>query len=141
MSVRLTPIERTAAIRDLFSNNLPDLLTDASLDNFDEYLNKSPLRSQDKELCVYIDFDDNDSDSYSFGVVIQAQLYGSDQVQEYHSVIMKFIEENIIGDTVGFTVRNNIAADIWPMDIERSTAFIYYSVGFMTRTDDCDQEA
>lgn len=133
----MTPVERTAAIKNLLSANLPTLLTTALLDDFDEYLNKSPLRADDKEISVYIDTDDNSTDNLFFSVIIQCQLNGDDQVQEYHSVIMPFLEENLKAEVVGFTSRTNISADIWPIDHTRSTAFIYYNVSFESFLDDC----
>lgn len=134
----MTAIEKTAAIRDLLSAGLPALLATALLDNFAEYLNKSPKRADDLEICVYIDLDDNDTDTSSFGVIIQAQIYGKDEVQEYHSVIMPFLEENLTADVVDMAVRLSIKGDPWPMDIKTSTAFIYYSVLFQSELDDCD---
>lgn len=133
----MTPVQRTAAIKNLCSSNLPALLTAAGLDDFSEYLNKSPLKSDDKELCVYIDMDGNSTDRLEFGVLIQAQLYGEDQVQEYHSVIMPFLENNLSGDVVGFTERTNISSDVWPMEPGGATAFIYYTVQFSKDIDDC----
>lgn len=134
----MTAVEKTAAIRDLLSANIPGLLTAASLENFDEYLNKSPLRGDDRELAVYIDSEINDVNTSSFQVVIQAQIYGKDQVQEYHSVIMPFLESDLTGEVVGMTQRVMIEAEIYPMEIKTSSSFIFYGVGFETELDDCD---
>lgn len=133
----MTPVQRTEAIRATLAAGLPALLTTAGLDNFDQYRNKSPEKSDDKELCVYIDFDDNGTDVRSFGAIVQAQLYGDDQVQEYHSIIMPFVEENITADLVGYQERMNISSDVWPMEPNGSTAFIYYMISFQTELDDC----
>jgi hypothetical protein len=134
----MTPVQRTAAIKTVFSTGLPALLSTAGLEDFDEYLNKSPLRSNDKELCVYIDFDDNGTDTKTFGVMIQAQLYGDDQVQEYHSVIMPFIEQFITADVVGYQTRMNISSDVFPMEPNGSSAFVFYMVSFESQIDDCE---
>lgn len=134
----MTAIEKTAAIRDLLSANIPGLLAGIGLDDFDEYLNKSPLRSDDKEICVYIDLETNDVDLTRFAVLIQAQIYKKDQVQEYHSVIMPFLEDNLDGNVVEMEQRQSIDADIYPLDISSSTSFVFYSVVFETNLDDCD---
>ena len=134
----MTAIEKTAAIRDLLSANLPALLGTASLDNFDEYLNKSPLRADDLEIAVYIDLDDNDVNTKMFQVIIQAQIHGKDEVQEYHSVIMPFLEEFLIGSVVDMTQRMHIKSDVYPLDVNSSTSFIFYEVRFETELDDCD---
>jgi len=133
----MTAVEKTKAISDLLAAGLPSLLATASLDNFDEYLNKSPLRIDDKELCVYIDFDDNTTDNKDFGVIIQTQLNGEDQVQEYHSVIMPFIESNLKGSTIGMVERVSIKSNVWPID-KHGTSYIYYEIEFTDMLDKCD---
>lgn len=134
----MTPVQKTAAIRDLLSANLPDLLSTAGLDNFDEYRNKSPLRSDDNEICTYIITDDNEVNNDSFGVIIRAQIYGKDLDQEYHSVIKPFLESDLTGSVVGMTQRTSIKSDLYPMEINGSTAYILYSVIFDSELDDCD---
>jgi len=136
----MTPIEKTKAIKDLLANNLPALLAayTPALDNFDEYLNKSPLRFEDKEICVYIDFDDNDTDTKTFGVIIQAQIYGEDQVQEYHSVIMPFLENNLTANIVDMVDRDKLSSKIFPIDLDESTSFILYFVEFSEPLDKCN---
>jgi len=136
----MTAIEKTKAIKDLLANNLPALLAayTPALDNFDEYLNKSPLRFEDKEICVYIDFEDNDTDNKRFGAIIQVQIFGEDQVQEYHSVIMPFLENNLTPDIVDMTERESIKSKIFPIDLDESTSFILYFVEFSQPLDKCD---
>ena len=133
----MTPIERTATIRDEAQSRLPALLAGAGLDDFDEYLNKSPLRSDDKEFCVYIDSDDNTTESRTFTVVVQCQIFKKDQAQDYHSVIMPFIEEYITAELIDYEYRDAIRSELWPMD-NRSTSFIFYGIVFISDSDDCD---
>lgn len=133
----MTPVERTEAIKDKAAATLPALLTAAGLDDFDRYRNKSPQKSNDLEFCVYIDSDDNTTSSRAFGVVIQCQIYGKDQAQEYHSVIMPFLEEYITAELIEYEYRDGIRAEVWPMD-NSSTSFVFYSVMFLTENDDCD---
>jgi hypothetical protein len=133
----MTAIERTQAISDLLENNLPPLLATAGLDNFDVYQNKAPLRSTDLEMTVIVDYDEDDVDLYRFGVLIAAQLYGKDQAQEYHSIIMEFLREFLTGSVVGIMERNSIKGDPWPIDLN-STSFCFYEVGFSEPLDKCD---
>ncbi len=53
----MSPVEITEYVSTLLSTALPPKLADAGLDDFTEYINKSPLRSDDSELCVYSDYD------------------------------------------------------------------------------------
>ncbi len=133
----MTPVERTEAIKDLAAANLPALLGTAGLDDFDAYRNKTPLKSDDKEFCVYIDIDDDDTDSQAFGAIIQVQLSGKDEADEYHSVIMPFLRAELTASVVDYTVRESIKSDIWPMD-NKGVSFIYYFVTFTIENDDCD---
>lgn len=133
----MTPIERTQAIADKAALILPGLLTTALLSPFVQYINKSPLEVDDNEFCVYIDSDINNEDSLLFSALIQVQISGEDKVQEYHSVIMPFIEENIDADLVDYVDRDSIEADVWPMD-NTSRSFIYYTVSFSSPSEDCD---
>lgn len=134
-----TAIEKTQAIVDLLSANLPALLAAYTpvLDNFTQYVNYSPDNDKEKIISVYIDVDVNDVLTKTFGVIIQCQIFGDDQVQEYHSVIMPFLEEFLIGSVVEMERRTIIDGDPWPMDTN-STAFIFYKVMFETELDDCD---
>ena len=134
----MTPIEKTTAIRDLLSANLPALLSSAGLSDFDEYRNKTPKKADDKELCVYIVSDSDNEETQDFTVLIQAQLYQSDQDQEYHSVIYPYLTENLTGDIVGDMQRQSIVGDIWPMEPgSGAAAFLFYEVSFFTDIDDC----
>jgi len=134
----LTPIERTEAIKDLCESDLPALLDDAGLSNFDEYRNKTPLKSNDKELCVYIAEDMNSPSENKFLVLIQVQIYGNDEGQEYHSVIMPFLEQELTADIVEYTDRDSISADVWAMDVEKMTTFLWYEIEFTEDKDGCD---
>ncbi len=133
----MTPVERTEAIKDLAAANLPALLGAVPLDNFDEYRNKTPLKVDSKQFCVYIDIDDDDTDSQTFAAIIQAQLFGKDEADEYHSVIMPFLRSELTASVVGYDVRESIKSDVWPMD-NKGVSFIYYFVTFTIENDDCD---
>lgn len=131
-------VEITQLVSDTLESGLPSLLSADGLQDFDVYDNKSPYRATDLELCTYIDFEDNNTDEKQLGLIIQAQIVGIDKVQEYHSVILPFIESDITAGLVGYTVRQSIKSDVWPMDAASSTSFIYYSISFSASLDDCD---
>lgn len=137
----MTPIQKTQAIADLLAANLPALLSTAGLDNFAEYLNTSPLRADDSEICTYIITDDNDVLNDTFGVIMRVQLYGLDKDQEYHSVIKPFLDESLTGSVVGMTQRLSIKSDLYPMEINGQTAYILYEVIFNTELDDCEDDS
>jgi len=134
----MTAVQKTAAIRDLLASGLPSLLTTTGLDDFADYLNKSPTKADEKQISVYIDSEINNVDSSSFAVVIQAQIYGKDQVQEYHSVIMPFLESDLNGIIVDMVQRMEIQAELFPID-RTSTSHILYYVLFKTDLDDCEE--
>ena len=135
----MTAIQKTQAVATLLQTNLPALLAaySPSLDDFDQYINHSPDNDKEKIISVYIDVDTNDVLTKTFGIIIQCQLYGKDQVQEYHSVIMPFLEEFLTENVVDMERRTLIDGDPWPMDTS-GTAFIFYKVMFETDLDGCD---
>lgn len=134
----MTPIQKTEAIRSACASGLPILLTTAGLDDLDQYLNKSPTKSDDNELAVYIDFDDNNVSDEQFQVIIQIQLSGQDKTQEYHSVIMPFLKSAITEDLVKMQVRDSIKSDHYPMPPNGGNSYIFYVILFSSELDDCN---
>lgn len=134
----MTPIEKTQAVADLLAAGLPALLAgfSPSLSDFESYQNYSPEDDNKRIVAVYIDEDDDNTDSEMFSIIIQAQLASRDQVQEYHSVIMPFLREFLISSVVGMTERKHIKGNPWPMD-SNGSSFIYYFVQFESSLDDC----
>ena len=133
----MTDIQRTQAIADLSAATLPGLLTTALLDDFAVYQNKSPLRAEDLEYCVYIDGGENTTDNKKFSVIIKCQIYEKDEDQAYHSVIMPFIEKYITAELVDYLYRDSISFNLFPIE-DRSTAYCFYFVSFTNQLDDCE---
>lgn len=133
----MTPVEVTKKISDQAALDLPALLLGAGLSDLAEYRNKTPVKSDDLEFCVYIEQDADTTDFEVFQILIQVQLHGSDKDQEYHSVIMPWLKEVITARFVEFEIRDSITSDLWPMDM-RGSAFIFYYLHFNNSLDDCD---
>lgn len=133
-------IEQLEAIRAEFETQLPALLLAESLDDFDEYLKRTPKRSDDLELCVYLGegADSTDDDSRSF--IVQAQLPSkqSDIQVQYHDVIYQAIQDFITPELIEMTNRQNIGYDLWPLDDQGNGGFIYYFLEFNSELVDCD---
>ena len=134
----MTDVQKTEAIKDKLEADLPALLSAAGLDDFDEYNNKSPLRSDDNEICVYINGGQNDVVSNNFAVIVQIQLSGKDLIDEYHSIVKDYMLENITADIVDMVERVNFIYDIWPYDVHSNNTFAYYEITFEDKLDDCD---
>ena len=134
----MTALEIKTLIMNTLSSVLPTLLSAEGLDDFDQYVNGIPKRSDDTELCIYTDFENDLTDNYDIGFIIQAQLYGKDTQEEYHEVIFKAIQDNITSTLVELQTRNAIESDLWPLDVETSTSYLYYSISFTQQLDDCD---
>lgn len=132
----MTGIEITAAIAAAAQSELPALLGAEGLPDFDEYRNKSPKAIDDKEFCVYIEHERDSTDARSLSVIIQCQLYQSDEDQAYHAVIYQWLLDTITSDFAGYQERESIEGDPWPLD-DRSTAFLYYALEFKDDLDDC----
>lgn len=145
----MTAIEKTQAIVDLLENGIPAAvppvppLSDKlasfvpALDDFDSYQNFSPTDDKARIIAVYIDEDEDNTDNEVFSVIIQAQIYGEDLVQQYHSVIMPFLRENLTNKIVGMMERIHIKGKVWPMDTNGSD-FIFYLARFESDLDKCD---
>jgi hypothetical protein len=117
---------------------LPALLSTASLDNFTDYLDEQPNKTDALQLGIYIIDETDTVDSHVLTVLIQGQLYSQgDWKQKYNDVIMPAIREHITASLVGYNVRERIMADLWPVDVNGSS-FAYYEIEFSEVLDDCD---
>jgi len=134
----MSPMERTQAIADLAALELPPLLGTAGLDDFDEYINRPPLRSNDNEFTVYVADMTNSTARGAFIVVFQIQLHGQDKGQEYNDVIWPWLEEKVVASVVGFQERDELSGELWPMGRETQNVFNYYDIVFVNDLDDCD---
>lgn len=133
----MTSKEKLEAIISICESQLPGLLSAATLANFAEYLTRRPKKADDLEFCGYLSEEGNSTNQAYFSVLLQVQLYKVQTVQDYHSVIFQFLEENIIPSVVGMGYRDSIAADLYEPD-KMGSAFIYYQIDFRSELDDCD---
>lgn len=133
----MTSKERTAAILNLVSTGLPPLLAAAPLPDFDEYVDGPPLRTDDSEFSIYVSDETDSVSEHDYSLIFQCQINGGDLSNEYHSVIMDYLRGNLTPEVVGFQSRIKLSADLWPIDPNSGTAFIFYEVIFQRELDDC----
>lgn len=128
----------TQTIISELASILPPLFTAAGLDDLSLYSSDKPKTPQQTALVCYIDYENDDSETHTIGVIIQVQLYAvSDSVAgQYHEVIFPAIRNNIAPDLLGFDTRLQIASDIYPID-QRGSGFLFYGVEFSRSLDDC----
>lgn len=141
----MTFVDSLNTIRDTLQNVLggpTGELANAGLGDFDRYLNKSDLQSDDKELCVYIDNGSDTTDQKTVGFIIKAQLYrvtDDVEVTSYNDVIFKAIRDNITPTLLEYQERDSINFEQFPFDIGSSSAFIFYQIQFKDSLDDCQE--
>jgi len=133
----MTSKAKISAIKTLLENRLPDLLDDAGLDDFDEYLDKSTIKSTDNEIAVYIDFESDSGEIATFSAIIQVQLHKKDEIADYHDIIYPFLQKYLTGAVVDMMQRESLDADIYPLDRNGSNSFAFYAVSFTSVIDDC----
>lgn len=134
----MTATAAKTAIKNKLADVLPALLAAGSLDDFTDYLDSQPSDPEKLQIGIYIDEEMDTENDHILSVLIQVQLYRkADWTQKYHSVLMAAIRENVTADLVDFITRDQITADLWPVD-QGSTSFNYYEVRFMEPLDDCD---
>lgn len=134
----MTAKQATEAIKNLAQTDLPALLAAEGLGDFDSYTDHSPDAPDQNAFAVYA-INEKDAESARILIIlIQAQLYGADLIQDYHSVVMDFLRNNLRPETVDMENIDEIEADIWPIDIRSSNSFAYYTIILNRSLDDCD---
>ena len=133
----MTSRQKIEAIKTLCSTNIPALLIAAGLEPVDVYRSGTPLRQDDREVCVYLESESEEVESETFSALIMFQNYETDDVELYHSVFFDYLKSSLTGDIVDMDQRVSILADVWPLDINSSNSFIYYIVKFQTWLDNC----
>jgi hypothetical protein len=117
----LTVKEQLELIKTEFETKLPGLLTTAGLTDFNQYLAKPPLKSNDLELCV-----------------IQCQLYNKKDLTAYFDVIKPFILKNITPYLLELENRNELEWGIYHMDENKTNSLILFGLSFDVSLDDCE---
>jgi len=125
-------------IRDTLSNGLPALLTSANLDDFESYLSIPDNDSGKRQLVVYPDRNNNATDNLTTGFIIKAQLPRVADNASYFDVIEPFIRKNITPELLGYVNRVSIDSDFFPIDLDRSTSYIFFNIIYSSELDDCE---
>ena len=126
-------------IHETLQRDVPGILADAGLQAFDEYRDSPPVRSNDREMCVYFSRDTDTTDMRTKEFIIQCQLYGETSPRRYHYALMPFMKKRITEQLLGMERREMIDVDIWPIDRQTTTSFIYYILTFEDSLDDCEE--
>jgi hypothetical protein len=125
---------------DMFSADLPALLSTASLDNFDEYNNGNVKRSDKKELCVLAATDGDVNEKASTLFIIKCQLYKViNEYIDYYDVIRDYINDNITPELLGYTIRTKLVGDFFPIDDNVNSSFVFFQLEFSHELDDCEE--
>lgn len=137
----MTGSEIKTIIRDKFAADLPALLATAGLNDFEDYLPSQPGDYERRQLGMYTENRLDVTTDESFSLIIQAQLANTgDFKQEYDDVLFPYIKKNITAELCGFTVRDSLEADLYPVD-SNSTSFYFYILTFSNQLDDCYEDA
>jgi len=122
-------------IKNKLSVDIPSLLLTAGLPAIDQFVQGRPLQIDDNELCVYLADGNNNGERDSCLFIIQLQLNSISHFTPYNDILYEYLFDNITVQLLGFTERDYIGYDIWPME---STGFIYYELSFYNQLDDCN---
>ena len=134
----MTAGQTKTAIKNKLASLLPALLTAAGLDNFDDYLDEQPDETEKTQIGIYIADETDTTETHTLQIIIQAQLYKKgDWKQAYHDVLMPAIRQHITAALVEYVTRENIIADLWPVD-KNSSSFGFYIIDFSEPLDDED---
>lgn len=133
----MTASAAKTAIKNKLAAILPDLLSAASLDDFDDYLDEQPSNTEKAQIGLYVDEETDTTVLHTLSIIIQIQLYKRpDWKQKYHGILMGAIREHITADLIDFITRESIEADLYPV-IENTSSFNFYIITFSEPLDDC----
>jgi hypothetical protein len=135
----MTLQEQLDYIKDTLENpvtGLPPLLLAAGLPQFVTYSSHDTEELNTIEIGVYTDVVKDTTDNAMIAYIIKIQMYAEDLGVQYYDVINPFIRKNIKAGDLGYTNRDSLIADFWPLD-QRSTSYVYFSLVFSSELDDC----
>lgn len=133
----MTALEMRALIKNTLQSVVPPAISSAGLSPIEQFVTGRPKQSDDIELAVYLDFENDSTTAYNVGFIIQLQLFGKDNGTEYHSILFDLIRENITASLLGADDRESVNSDIWPAD-NVGSSFVFYNLEFSKELDDCD---
>lgn len=134
----MTQSQMLDKIKTLLEDNIPAVLTVASLDDFDDYLDEPPSDMEKKQLAVYLAEGSNKTDSGGESFLIQAQLPKIFRPDKYLSAMWGKIKEILDPSLLGFTSKEMSHITWYPSETNGAASFIYIEISFNTMYDDCD---
>ena len=125
-------------IKTTLETGLPALLSTANLLNFESYLSIPDNDPQKRQLTVNPDRNNNVTSDLTRAFIIKAQLPRIPDNASYFDVIEPFIRENVTPELLGFQNRISIDSDFYPIDLNRTTSYIFFNITFTSSLDDCE---
>lgn len=125
-------------IKTTLETGLPALLTTAGLTQFNSYLSIPNNDSSKRQITVNPDRNNNNTSELTRAFIITVQLPREPDNASYFDVIEPFIRENITPELLGLTNRVSIDSDFYPIDLNRSTSYIFFNIVFSSELDDCE---
>jgi len=125
-------------IKTALETGLPALLITATLTQFDKYLSIPDNNPEERQLTVNPDRNTNVTTDLTRAFIIKAQLPGEPDNASYFDVIEPFIRANITPELLGLTNRVSIDSDFYPIDLNRTTSYIFFNIIFSSGLDDCE---
>lgn len=119
-------------------DDIPALLSAASLPAFDRFVVGQSRNPQEMALCVYKDEFRGDPGESRLSLMIQAQLAGVSYEQgiEIEDVLLEYLLEYDPAE-LGMTVLESVSSDTWPMERTQGV-FIFITMVFTEPLDSCD---
>ena len=122
------------------SADIPDLLYNEDLEDFETYCIGPSRNAEEKALFVYKDDLSKDATENRLSLIFSAQLFGVQilEATEYEEILVDYLI-NYDTSEIGMDYIDSLNSDTWPMDENRST-FISIQVVFVQKLDSCDEE-
>lgn len=125
-------------IKTDLATDIPGLLHDVSLADFDKYLIGGSRDADKKILLVYKNERRYDPGQNYLTMLIQAQIPGvtAETGAQYEDVIFTYLKEYDPAD-IGMVTLDGINADTWPMENSQGV-LVLFTVSFSEDLDTCD---
>ena len=125
-------------IKDDIETDLPDLLYNEDLSDFDVYAIGPSRKAEEIGLFVYKSELIKDARKNHLSVIVFAQLYriGMEESTKYEDIIVDYLTQYNPTD-IGMDYIDSINSDTWPLD-ESASTLIGIEVSFFEELDSCD---
>lgn len=130
-------------IKDILQTQLPAVLTNANLSDFAEYVTSDPTNAQNLALCVYFSEDEETYYLKKSSYIVALQLYRILSPKEatlYKDLVHETIKKYVTPDSVEMNRLAAITSDIWPINEDGSTSFVYIVLEFESDLDGCEDD-